>query len=855
MTRILSSLLVLFLSINLTITAQIEDEFSDGNFTFNPNWIGTDTKFKINTSYQLTTSSNKADTAHLATPHLMTTLDEQEWHCWMKLSFSPSSNNFARYYLTASHENLSKNPTGFYLQFGEAGSGDAIRLFKQENGISKELCNGTIGAIASNFIAKIKVTRDQEGFWRIFSNYDGSENYFQEAMVMDSTNLLGKYTGIYCQYTISNATKFYFDNFYAGPRVVDKLVPEISSCELLNTNTLKIKFNEQIDSTALEVNTSILVKNSIFNVIQIKRDSLNTSLLVSLDPSLKNGITYNFLISGVKDLSGNKMLEQSCSSQLLISEIPQIGDLIFSEIMSSPSPVVGLPEIEYVEIYNVSDKYFQLENWKISDGTTSGKLVSGWILPKEYKVICAMSAVPFINGAIGATGFPALNNTGDALSLIDKTGKLIDFVHYNETWYMDEVKSKGGYSLERILLTHPCSDASNWSASKNTEGGTPGEINSVFSSIQIKKELKFNQLYTPNDSTLFIAFNQGMNLKSVQDAKTIFNPSVPFKNFEFEDDTLKYHFSEKINPSKAYSIKLSSIATCWLDTMEISGEFGLTEPLLKGDLLINELLVDPYSEGADFIELKNNSSKWIQLKGVSIANYLKGNIGTIKKITDSYILKPNDLVFISSSVKSQEIHYQSIDLTKGIQMDLPAYANDSGTVLIHSIGDELIDKVSYSKSWHFELLNTTEGKSLERITNEGNSSDAKNWCTAAQSIGFASPGLENSHRILKSSKNNPFSFTKSIISPNNDGNDDLLILNYELDEIESILNVTIFDIQGNLVLEWIKNEYAATQGVFVWDGINKYIEKTSIGPFVAYIEIVGIKTGNKSTFKLPFIVK
>ena len=115
--------------------------------------------------------------------------------------------------------------------------------------------------------------------------------------------------------------------------------------------------------------------------------------------------------------------------------------------------------------------------------------------------------------------------------------------------------------------------------------------------------------------------------------------------------------------------------------------------------------------------------------------------------------------------------------------------------------------------------------------------------------------IENSHRILKSSKNNPFSFTKAIISPNNDGKEDLLILNYELDEIESILNVTIFDIQGNLVLEWIKNEYAATQGVFVWDGINKYIEKTSIGPFVAYIELVGIKTGNKSTFKLPFIIK
>jgi len=114
--------------------SQLTEEFSDGNFTFQPNWIGTDTKFIINTSYQLQLKSKDtvSSSAHLATLHQLSSIENMEWRVWVKQSFSPSGNNYSKIYLTADNEQLNNLTSGYYLQLGEAGSGDAIRLFKTQ---------------------------------------------------------------------------------------------------------------------------------------------------------------------------------------------------------------------------------------------------------------------------------------------------------------------------------------------------------------------------------------------------------------------------------------------------------------------------------------------------------------------------------------------------------------------------------------------------------------------------------------------------------------------------------------------------------------------------------------------------
>ena len=65
------------------------------------------------------------------------------------------------------------------------------------------------------------------------------------------------------------------------------------------------------------------------------------------------------------------------------------------------------------------------------------------------------------------------------ISLISSTGKTIHAVEYSSAWYQNEIKKDGGWTLEMIDTKNPCSGISNWKASVNTNGGTPGKKNSV----------------------------------------------------------------------------------------------------------------------------------------------------------------------------------------------------------------------------------------------------------------------------------------------------------------------------------------------------------------------------------------
>ena len=59
--------LLLFLILPLWAFAQMVDDFSDGNFTANPTWMGTDSSFMVNNSFQLQSSATTAGEAWLAT--------------------------------------------------------------------------------------------------------------------------------------------------------------------------------------------------------------------------------------------------------------------------------------------------------------------------------------------------------------------------------------------------------------------------------------------------------------------------------------------------------------------------------------------------------------------------------------------------------------------------------------------------------------------------------------------------------------------------------------------------------------------------------------------------------------------
>jgi hypothetical protein len=307
--------------------------------------------------------------------------------------------------------------------------------------------------------------------WSIFADFTGGNSYSLIASGNDASNLVGSHFGLLCVYTLSNANKFYYDNIYVGNEIVDLSPPVLVSATAISALQIDVLFNEAVTSLSAE-NTNNYDILPFQSAATATIDLINPTLvhITPLSP-LQNGISYTLLASSISDLAGNTATNnQSAQFQYLVADSVVKGDVIISEFFADPTPVIGLPEIEYVEIYNKSPKFFNLQGWKIGDASSEGTIGAAWLLPGEYKILTATANVPefTLSSAVGTTSFPSLNNAGDDVVLKNNTGLILDNLSYTDDWYQDEIKRDGGFSLELINPNDPCSDKDNWIASNSS---------------------------------------------------------------------------------------------------------------------------------------------------------------------------------------------------------------------------------------------------------------------------------------------------------------------------------------------------------------------------------------------------
>jgi len=300
-------------------------------------------------------------------------------------------------------------------------------------------------------------------------------------------------------------------------------------------------------------------------------------------------------------------------------------------------------------------------------------------------------------------------------------------------------------------------------------------------------------------------------------------------------------FNETLVGSLTYNLQLENIADCSFNETDFTGQFILPEPPLKGDIIINEILQNPKNGGQDWIELYNNSSKVLNLKDWQLANFDDDTIANFKTINDNYLLSPNEYVVVGKDSNFVKMNYPFAAIGTYVYAELPSYNNDSGTVyLIYN--QEIIDKVSYLDAWHFDLLDETDGVSLERIDPNGIASSEFNWHSAAESYGFGTPGRINS-QFLPALSNGKINLTSEVISPDSDGFEDVLQINYEMSEPGLLGKITIYDDRGRLIRTLFSNELLATSGFFTWDGTTDEQAKASIGVYVLIFEAFSTNGG------------
>lgn len=839
--------LIPFLLFFGSVHSQINEDFTDGDFSTNPTWNGTTADYIINSSIQLQLNNTIAATSYLSTPHQLTTLSGKEWRIYVKQSFAGSGGNYGRVFLTADNSNLTLVQNGYYLQFGEALALDAIRLFKMVNGISTQICAGPDAQIANSFVVSVKVIRSSSGLWSIHTDFTGGSTYTEIASGNDASNLIGPYFGMLCVYTSGNANKFYYDNIYVGNEIVDLSPPVLVSATAISALQIDVLFNEAVTSLSAE-NTNNYDILPFQSAATAAIDLINPALvhITPLSP-LQNGVSYTLLASSISDLAGNTVTNnQSAQFQYLVADSVVIGDVIISEFFADPTPVIGLPEIEYVEIYNKSAKFFNLQGWKIGDASSEGTIGAAWLFPGEYKILTATANVPLftLSSAVGTTSFPSLNNAGDDVVLKNNTGLILDKLSYTDDWYQDEIKRDGGFSLELINPNDPCSDKDNWIASNSSSGGTPGLINSVYDiSIDMEgPEIDLVLALAPNYLEFY--FNEGMDSSSLALCTLTFDPSLTVQNKYIQGaypSIMTIQLNENIMPSQLYNYTINPISDCWLNSIGRNGEFILPELPQKGDVIINEILQNPKNGGQDWVELYNNSNKVINLKDWLLANYDDDTISNFKSILSNYLLKPNDFVVLGKDSSFVKQTYPFSVPGKFLYCELPSYDNDSSTVYI-IYNSEVIDQVSYLDTWHFKLLDNTDGVSLERIDPNGLSSSSFNWHSAAESIGFASPGRKNSQYIPELTNGN-FNLSSELISPDNDGYQDVVQLNYQMSEAGMLGKLTIYDDRGRLIRTICSNELLGTDGTLSWDGLTDKSTKASIGVYVLFFEAFSTNGG------------
>jgi hypothetical protein len=579
--------------------AQINETFSDGNYTNNPAWTGDSNNWIINPSGQLQSNNTIAgSTCHLSTENTLAT--STQWELYVRLAFNTSSENYADVYLTASAIDLASNSTtGYFVRIGSTN--DDVTLYrKNEDGGIIKIIDGRDGLLnKSNNILKIKITRTANSEWTLLTDTTGTGNsYIKEDVVKDATYTTSAYFGIVVkQSTPSFFQKHFFDDIEIEAYEPDITPPSIRSVNVVSANTIDVLFSEAVDATTASNPASYTADNAIGNPVTAITDNANAALVhLTFATPFANGVTTTLKVNNVQDLTGNTLMNGTATFSFYI---PQPFDVVMDEIFADPTPPVGLPEAEFIELKNTSGKDINLEGWRIKSLSATSESFPFYLLPADSFLIITSSSNASLftsyGSVLGVSSFPSLNNVGTTLSLISQEEKTIHAVAYNDNWYKNELKRAGGWTLEMIDTNNPCNGSNNWKASTNSRGGTPGVKNSVDEKNPDEIAPALLRAATLDSVTVVLTFSEPVgsitasNTGNYSISEGIDKP-VNAIVVSPASDKVRLTLATPLHKGKIYTITASNIADCTGNIIHAvnTARVGLASVIDSLHIIINE---------------------------------------------------------------------------------------------------------------------------------------------------------------------------------------------------------------------------------------------------------------------------
>ena len=540
-------------------------------------------------------------------------------------------------------------------------------------------------------------------------------------------------------------------------------------------------------------------------------------------------------------------------------ELPEEGDVVFSEIMANPG--TGSADPEYVELYNRSDKTFNLKNCLFYYGTTSYKLPDAEIKPDDYFVLTKTTAVANFQGAIkvlGVSSFPTLANAGKLLMFGLSDGTLISWFEYSDAMYGSAEKKAGGWSLECIDWNNKSNTASNWTGSNDT-GGTPGKENSVKAVNPDAEIPAITGIQTLSDTEVKLTFSKPMNRQTLTDKSAY---ALSDHSFEIQALTPNYPQGTEVTvqlnalPPEGVLVDLELTGVKDLSGFELDNKtvlLGSGYEASANDIVINEILFNPPTGGNEYVEIYNKSDKAFDLRYLSITSR-KPSDGSLNKLYElastPLLLQPQAYLVIT---KNQDLVCSFFDChpsSNFVELSvMPSLANASGTaVLLNNRTNEIIDEFAYNENMHTAGISNKKGIALERTDFNRPASDADNWHSASQSSGYGTPGYQNSQYSPVTGTADGIAVTLPEI------NSDNYLIHYRFQSPGYRCRAYVYDSMGRMVTVIANNELLGTEGDLRWNGKRGSGQTLSSGIYLIYMEVYDAN-GVVKTFKKPVVVK
>lgn len=254
-----------------------------------------------------------------------------------------------------------------------------------------------------------------------------------------------------------------------------------------------------------------------------------------------------------------------------------------------------------------------------------------------------------------------------------------------------------------------------------------------------------------------------------------------------------------------------------------------------GDIIINELLPEPFVDGSEYIELYNRSEQELSLKDVCISTRKSDGSLNTRYPLEAYpqTLQAGDYLLLTKSIEGVENFYSLPASLNWLECKLPVLSNTGSTVVLYrGEGEIIIDEVSYSPKWHAPTVKNKKGVALERKDPDKDSQNADNWTSAASSAGFGTPGLENSQYLNGETETDSEEIDDPIYQPTG-----TFQIPYRLNQSGYMARGWIFDLSGRKVALIADNTSLGTQGYLEWNGKGRDGSPVNTGIYIIYLEL------------------